>query len=276
MIGDPHLGMSPSDASHELNILRHYGHMLGMDSADICVLNQANEIGFHSLLQGHNHWALELLVHFKVLDYLLDQIRRAVFFWKWHISHRVLLLNWHLFFGLSAENPAVDMAVALDQAIAESLAPLKLNLVGWNPLWWPMCFTFSPFHCSISASFCFCSAFFSFAIASCCWKCSCTSLSAFSPLSSTYSKEKISRVIGTWASCSQPLTYIPPALLLSSLLLPLALLAQGLLQVWPSRTVFLKGLLGCLSLLFASVLLFVRNLCCTPSASCSSSIKVSS
>ena len=43
-----------------------------MDGAEVGVLKQADKIGFHGLLQGHDFQALEMQVHFKVLGYLPD------------------------------------------------------------------------------------------------------------------------------------------------------------------------------------------------------------
>lgn len=48
------LGSLAADASCQLNILRHDGNSLGMDSAQIGVLEQSDEVSLGGLLKSEN------------------------------------------------------------------------------------------------------------------------------------------------------------------------------------------------------------------------------
>jgi hypothetical protein len=51
-----------SDAAGQLNVLGHDGHALGVDGAQVGVLEQANQVGLSGLLQGQQGRALEAQV----------------------------------------------------------------------------------------------------------------------------------------------------------------------------------------------------------------------
>jgi hypothetical protein len=56
-----------SDASSELNVLRHDGHTLGVDGAQIRVLEQADQVGLAGLLERAHGRRLEAQVRLEVL-----------------------------------------------------------------------------------------------------------------------------------------------------------------------------------------------------------------
>jgi len=59
-----------ADAAGELNVLGHDGDTLGVDGAQVGVLEEANEVGLSSLLEGKNGRALESKITLEVLGYL--------------------------------------------------------------------------------------------------------------------------------------------------------------------------------------------------------------
>ncbi|PAV70689.1 hypothetical protein WR25_06754 [Diploscapter pachys] len=61
-----------SDPSGELDVLGHDGDSLGVDGAQIGVLEQAGQVGFGSLLQGEHCRRLEAEVRLEVLRDLTD------------------------------------------------------------------------------------------------------------------------------------------------------------------------------------------------------------
>ena len=62
-----------SDPSGELDVLGHDGDSLGVDGAQIGVLEQADQVGFGSLLQGEHCRRLEAEVRLEVLRDFTDQ-----------------------------------------------------------------------------------------------------------------------------------------------------------------------------------------------------------
>ncbi|PAV72672.1 hypothetical protein WR25_24662 [Diploscapter pachys] len=62
-----------SDPSGELDVLGHDRHSLGVDRAQIGVLEQADQIGFGSLLQGEHCRRLEAEIRLEVLRDFTDQ-----------------------------------------------------------------------------------------------------------------------------------------------------------------------------------------------------------
>jgi len=56
-----------SNTTSQLNIFGHDGHSLGVDSAQVGILEQANQIRFCGLLQGQNGGRLESKVAFEIL-----------------------------------------------------------------------------------------------------------------------------------------------------------------------------------------------------------------
>ena len=61
------------DAAGQLDVLRHDGDTLGVDGAQVGVLEQADKVGLRCFLQGKNGRALEAQVRFEVLGDLTHQ-----------------------------------------------------------------------------------------------------------------------------------------------------------------------------------------------------------
>lgn len=70
--GQP-LGSFSADTASQLDILRHDGHPLGVDGAQVGILEETYEIGFAGLLEGHDCRALEPQVGLEVLGDLPHQ-----------------------------------------------------------------------------------------------------------------------------------------------------------------------------------------------------------
>ena len=62
-----------TDPPGQLDILGHDSHPLGVDGAQVGVLEQANQVGLAGLLQSHDGGALEPQVSLEVLGNLPDQ-----------------------------------------------------------------------------------------------------------------------------------------------------------------------------------------------------------
>jgi hypothetical protein len=62
-----------TDATGQLDVLRHDGDALGVDGAQVRVLEQSDQVGLARLLQGHHGRALEAQVGLEVLRYLADE-----------------------------------------------------------------------------------------------------------------------------------------------------------------------------------------------------------
>lgn len=62
-----------TDAARQLDVLRHNGYALCVDSAEVRVLEQAYKIGFCSLLQRQHGLTLETKVRLEVLGNLANQ-----------------------------------------------------------------------------------------------------------------------------------------------------------------------------------------------------------
>eukprot|EP00798_Chlamydomonas_sp_ICE-L_P028173 gene28173-biopygen32138 len=54
-----HLSPLPADATSQLDVLRHVGDTLGVDGSQVGVLEQANQVGLSSLLEGQDGRGLE-------------------------------------------------------------------------------------------------------------------------------------------------------------------------------------------------------------------------
>ena len=67
------LGTLPTDPSGKLDVLGHDGDTLGVDGAEVGVLEQPDQVGLAGLLQGHHGRALEPQVGLEVLGDLTDQ-----------------------------------------------------------------------------------------------------------------------------------------------------------------------------------------------------------
>ena len=62
-----------SDPSCELEVLGHDGHSLGVDGAEVGVLEESDEVSFGSLLEGQNGGGLESQVLFELLGDFSDE-----------------------------------------------------------------------------------------------------------------------------------------------------------------------------------------------------------
>ena len=62
-----------TDAARELDVLRHDGHTLGVDGAQVGVLEEANKVGLRGLLEGDHGRRLEAQVGLEVLGDLTNQ-----------------------------------------------------------------------------------------------------------------------------------------------------------------------------------------------------------
>ncbi|KAH9406477.1 hypothetical protein TYRP_013457 [Tyrophagus putrescentiae] len=67
------LGALTTDAAGQLDVLGHDGDTLGVDGAQVGVLEEANQVGLAGLLQGHHGRRLEAQVGLEVLGDLADQ-----------------------------------------------------------------------------------------------------------------------------------------------------------------------------------------------------------
>ena len=62
-----------ADATGQLHVPGHDGHALGVDRAQVAVLEETHEVRLGGLLQGENGGALEAEVRLEVLGDLADQ-----------------------------------------------------------------------------------------------------------------------------------------------------------------------------------------------------------
>lgn len=69
------VNLSPltADAPRQLNVLWHNGHTLGVDGAEVGILEETDEVRLARLLQGHYGRALEAEVGLEVLRDFTDQ-----------------------------------------------------------------------------------------------------------------------------------------------------------------------------------------------------------
>ena len=67
------LGSFSTDAASELDVLGHDGHPLGVDGAEVGVLEESDEISLRGFLESHDGRRLEAEVGLEVLGDLADQ-----------------------------------------------------------------------------------------------------------------------------------------------------------------------------------------------------------
>ena len=79
MVGAGRLGTLSTDPPRQLDVLGHDGDPLGMDGAEVGVLEQPDEVGLGCLLQGHDGGALEAEVGLEVLCDLSDEALEGQF-----------------------------------------------------------------------------------------------------------------------------------------------------------------------------------------------------
>ena len=68
-----YLSTLTTDTAGKLDVLWHDGDTLGVDGAQVGVLEKTNEVSLASLLEGHDGGALEAKVSLEVLGNLTDQ-----------------------------------------------------------------------------------------------------------------------------------------------------------------------------------------------------------
>ena len=68
-----YLSTLTTDTAGKLDVLWHDGDTLGVDGAQVGVLEKANEVSLASLLEGHDSGALETKVSLEVLGNLTDK-----------------------------------------------------------------------------------------------------------------------------------------------------------------------------------------------------------
>ena len=67
------LGAFTSDSSRQLDIFGHDGHPLGVNGAQIGVLEEPHKVSFSSFLKSTNSSALESEIGLEILRYLSDK-----------------------------------------------------------------------------------------------------------------------------------------------------------------------------------------------------------
>ena len=79
MVGGGHLGTLSTDPPRQLDVLGHDGDPLGVDGAQVGVLEESDEVGLAGLLQGHDGRALETQVGLEILGNLANQTLEGQF-----------------------------------------------------------------------------------------------------------------------------------------------------------------------------------------------------
>nr|KYP67825.1 hypothetical protein KK1_024178 [Cajanus cajan] len=73
------LGSFPSDSSGELNVLRHNGDSLSVNSAEVSVFEESNEVSLSGFLKRRNGAALEPQIRFEILcDFANETLKRKL------------------------------------------------------------------------------------------------------------------------------------------------------------------------------------------------------
>ena len=67
------LGALSSDSASQLDVLGHDGHTLGVDGAQVGVLEQSNQVGLSGLLQSSDGRGLEAQISLEILSNLTNQ-----------------------------------------------------------------------------------------------------------------------------------------------------------------------------------------------------------
>jgi len=73
-----------TDTASELDVLGHDGYTLGVDSAQVGILEKTDEVSLASLLEGHDGRALEAEISLEVLSDFTDQTL------EWELSDQEL------------------------------------------------------------------------------------------------------------------------------------------------------------------------------------------
>uniref|UniRef100_A0A8C0YS59 Core Histone H2A/H2B/H3 domain-containing protein n=1 Tax=Cyprinus carpio carpio TaxID=630221 RepID=A0A8C0YS59_CYPCA len=105
-----------ADAARQLDVFGHDGDSLGVDGAQVGVLEQTDQISLAGLLQGHDSGALEAQVRLEVLSYL---------------SHQTLE-------GQLADQQLGGLLIATDLSQSHGAGPVAMRLLdaagGWSAL----------------------------------------------------------------------------------------------------------------------------------------------
>jgi len=76
------LGTLSTDATGQLNVLGHDGNALGVDGAEVGILEEANQVRLRRLLQGHHGRRLEAQIRLEVLGDLANEtLQNQLFFY---------------------------------------------------------------------------------------------------------------------------------------------------------------------------------------------------
>jgi len=67
------LSALPSDSSGQLDVLGHDGDALGVDGTEVGILEETDEVGFGSFLEGGDGGPLEAELRLEILGDLADQ-----------------------------------------------------------------------------------------------------------------------------------------------------------------------------------------------------------
>ena len=73
VVGWNFLSSLSADSPGQLDVLGHDGHPLGVDGAQVGVLEESHQVSLRGLLQSHDGRALETQVGFEILSDLTDQ-----------------------------------------------------------------------------------------------------------------------------------------------------------------------------------------------------------
>ena len=105
-----------TDAAGQLDVLGHDGHTLGVDGAQVGILEQSNQVSLRGLLQSHDGRALEAQIGLEVLGDLTDQT-----------------LEWQL-----ADEQLSALLVPTDLTESHGTGPVTMGLLdttsGWGAL----------------------------------------------------------------------------------------------------------------------------------------------
>ena len=106
-------GPLTTNSSGELHVLGHDGHTLGVDGAQVGVLEKSNQVSLGSLLQGHDSRALEAQIGLEVLGDLTDQA-----------------LEWQL-----ADEELSALLVTTDLTESHCTGPVTMGLLDASSCW---------------------------------------------------------------------------------------------------------------------------------------------
>lgn len=105
-----------TDAAGQLDVLGHDGHTLGVDGAQVGILEKSNQVSLRGLLQSHDGRALETQIGLEVLGDLTDQA-----------------LEWQL-----ADEQLSALLVTTDLTESHGTGPVTMGLLdttsGWGAL----------------------------------------------------------------------------------------------------------------------------------------------